>query len=151
MTPVEAEVVQSKLATINENLKLLRPIAKLSFGEYLEQVYHRKAAERLLQTTIEAAVDTNSHLLVGSGFPASADYYQSFMDVAEKLRVFDRAFAEKIAPSTGLRNRLVHEYDELDDAIVFTSIRKTLELYPRYVQAVLLHMQKLAGETESQL
>jgi len=146
VTPADVEVIKRKLVIINEGLELLRPIADMSFGAYLEDVYRRKAAERLLQTVIEAAVDTNVHLLVSAGFPAARDYYRSFIDVAEKLQIFDRAFAEEIAPSAGLRNRLVHEYNKLDDAVVFTSIRDLLRLYPRYVEAVLGYMKKQERE-----
>ncbi len=142
MTPIEIEIIRRKLSSINENLDLLRPLADMSYDEYVREVYQRKAAERLLQTVIEAAIDVNTHLLVGSGLPAPEDYYQSFVDVAQKLKVIEPAFAEELAPSAGLRNRLVHEYEKLDDAVVFTSIGKMLRTYPRYVQAVAQYIQK---------
>ncbi len=143
MNPVDLEVIQRKLTSMSENLELLRPIAELSFRQYQERVYYKKAAERLLQTIIEAAIDINNHLLVGSGFPAAEDSYQSFLDVAQKVGALDLALAEELAPSAGLRNRLVHEYERLDDAIVFTSVRRILDQYPRYMEAVLQYTAAL--------
>jgi len=143
MTDTELDVIYRKLSRINEDLELLRQIARMSFGDYLRQPVYKKASERMLQEVIEAAVDINSHLLVESGFPPPADYHQSFVEVANRLGLFDSEFAMQIAPSTGLRNRLVHEYDKLDDAIVFTSIRQLLELYPRYGQAVVDYLARL--------
>lgn len=142
MTPIELEIIRRKLSSINENLDLLRPLADMSYDEYVKKVYQRKAVERLLQTIIEAAIDVNTHLLVGSGLSAPEDYYQSFIDIAQKLEVIEPAFAEELAPSAGLRNRLVHEYDKLDDAVVFASMKKILTTYPRYVQAVAQYIQK---------
>jgi uncharacterized protein YutE (UPF0331/DUF86 family) len=142
MTPVEIETIRQKLGRILEDLKLLEPIARLSYGQYMEQVYQRKAAERLLQTIIEAAIDVNNHLLVGSGYPPARDYQQSFLDVADKMDVLERDLAMALAPSAGLRNRLVHEYDRVDDAIVFASIGETLRHYPRYAQAVLEYLER---------
>jgi uncharacterized protein YutE (UPF0331/DUF86 family) len=44
--------------------------------------------------------------------------------------------AASLAPSAGLRNRLVHEYDRIDDAIVLSAVEQTLALYPQYVAAI---------------
>lgn len=38
-----------------------------------------------------------------------------------------------IAPSTSIRNRLVHEYEKTDDRIVFASLPKFLVMYRQYV------------------
>ena len=43
---------------------------------------------------------------------------------------------KKLAPSTGLRNRLVLEYEEIDNKIVFESISTTLELYKQYIEEI---------------
>ena len=145
MTAMEIALVQQKLARISEYLRLLKPIAQLSFDEYCAQVYQRKAAERLLQTVIEAAIDINNHLLVGSGFPPADSYHQSFFDLALKVKAIELSLAEELAPSAGLRNRLVREYDQLDDAAVFGSIRRALTSYPRYVQAVQAYLSNLKG------
>jgi uncharacterized protein YutE (UPF0331/DUF86 family) len=41
-----------------------------------------------------------------------------------------------LAPSAGLRNRLVHEYDELDDEIVLAAVGEARLLYAAYARAV---------------
>jgi len=143
VNPVDLDVIQRKLTSMSENLELLQPIAKLSFRQYQEQVYQKKAAERLLQTIIEAAIDINNHLLVGCGFPTAEDSHQSFLDVAQKTGILDLSLAKELAPSAGLRNRLMHEYERLDDAIIFASVRRTLTQYPLYMQAVLQHITAL--------
>ena len=52
------------------------------------------------------------------------------------LGILPRELALSLAPSAGLRNRLVHEYESLDDAKVLASIGALLAQYPHYVQAV---------------
>lgn len=44
--------------------------------------------------------------------------------------------AEQLAPSAGLRNRLVHEYDALNYDLILKAICIAEDLYPRYVQLV---------------
>ena len=44
------------------------------------------------------------------------------------------------APSAGLRNRLVHEYEVIDDAVVIKAVRLAQDLYPQYVAAIERHL-----------
>ena len=140
MSTLDREFVQGKLEHLLKDLELLKPIAAMRIGDYHADVYRQKAAERLLQTVVEAATDINAHLLAAADKPSPQNYFESFIEVSSRLRVFDRRFAQSIAPSTGLRNRIVHEYDELDAAVVFNSIRNLLKLYPRYVRFVTAYL-----------
>ena len=45
-------------------------------------------------------------------------------------------FALKIAPSTGLRNILVHEYEEINDEVVYNSINTCLQYYLEYMNLI---------------
>jgi uncharacterized protein YutE (UPF0331/DUF86 family) len=135
MTQVEIDVLKRKLARMVENLKALKPIGKMSKKKYQEDLYRRKAAERLLQELIEAAIDINLHLISAAGHPVPDDYYQSFITAGE-LKIISADLAKRLAPSAGLRNRLVHEYDEIEDAIILQSVAMAEELYAQYVHEV---------------
>jgi uncharacterized protein YutE (UPF0331/DUF86 family) len=141
MSPVDAAIVRRKLAHIVASLDGLRPIGRLNVEEYRARFYERKAAERLLQEAIEAALDINAHLIaeLGSGIPE--EYYGWFLKIGE-LGIVSPELAGPLAPSAGLRSRLVHEYEALDDTKVLGSIGTLLELYPRYVQAVEAYLTK---------
>ena len=135
MSPVEEEIIRRKLAAIVENLKALEPIARMTRGQYLEDLYKRKATERLLQELIEAAIDINTHIIVQTGQTVPDDYYESFIK-AGSLQIISSDLAEKLAPSAGLRNRLVHEYNGLEHSAVLDAVRKAEELYTEYVRQV---------------
>lgn len=135
MSPVDAAVIRRKLAHIIEALTGLRPLSGLTLDQYRQRLYERKAAERLLQEAIEAALDINAHLIAELGRAVPEDYYGGFLALAE-LGILPDELARQLAPSAGLRNRLVHEYEALDDAKVLASSGTILELYPRFVQAV---------------
>jgi len=135
MTPVDREIVRKKVATIVENLKALEPIMDLSQEEYIGDIYKRKATERLLQELIEAAIDVNTHIIVQTGSVAPDDYYESFIK-AGKLKIISMKLAQKLAPSAGLRNRLVHEYDSLEHSMVLDAVRMAEELYPQYIKDI---------------
>jgi uncharacterized protein YutE (UPF0331/DUF86 family) len=51
-----------------------------------------------------------------------------------------RELAAALAPSAGLRNRLVHEYEAIDDATVIKAVRLAQDLYPQYIAAIEWHL-----------
>ncbi|MCL5966457.1 MAG: DUF86 domain-containing protein [Deltaproteobacteria bacterium] len=135
MSPLEGEVIRRKLVVMVEDLIALEPIRDMTKDEYVSDLYKRKATERLLQEIIEAAIDINTHIIVQSGRAVPDDYYESFLRAGE-LNVISKDLAEKLAPSAGLRNRLVHEYDLLEHSLVLDAVRIAEELYPRYVKEI---------------
>lgn len=135
MSPLEKEVIRRKLAVIAENLNALASIRGMKTQEYVAELYKRKATERLLQELIEAAADVNTHIIVGTGNRAPDDYYESFVRMGE-LRILPVELARRLAPSAGLRNRLVHEYDVLDHSIVLDAAKMAGDLYPEYVRRI---------------
>jgi len=135
MSPLEKEIIRRKMATIVENLKALEPIGNMTLNEYIQGLYERKATERLLQELIEAAIDINTYIVVQTGSKVPDDYYESFIKLGE-INVISLDLAEKLAPSAGLRNRLVHEYDTLEHSMVLDAVRRTQELYPNYIEQI---------------
>ncbi|MBI4588744.1 MAG: DUF86 domain-containing protein [Candidatus Rokubacteria bacterium] len=107
MSPVDAAVIRRKLARILASVDALRPISRLSVEEYRAEL--------------------------GSEVPE--EYYGGFLKIGD-LGIVSPDLARSLAPSAGLRNRLVHEYEAIDDEKVLRSIGTLLELYPRYVQAL---------------
>jgi uncharacterized protein YutE (UPF0331/DUF86 family) len=135
MSPIEIEIIRRKLAVMVENLQALEPIGNMNRDQYVEDLYKRKAAERLLQELIEAAIDINIHLIVQIGHMAPDDYYESFVKAGE-LKIISTDLAEKLAPSAGLRNRLVHEYDRLDHSMVLEAVGMAESLYSEYIKQI---------------
>jgi uncharacterized protein YutE (UPF0331/DUF86 family) len=141
VSPVDVALVRRKLARIAASLDALGPLAQLTLPEYRARLYERKAAERFLQEGIEAALDVNAHLIAELGVEVPDDYYGGFVKLGD-LGVLPRDLALSLAPSAGLRNRLVHEHESLDDAKVLASIRTRLAQYPSYVQAIESYLSK---------
>ncbi|MBI3812687.1 MAG: DUF86 domain-containing protein [Nitrospirae bacterium] len=143
MTPIQPDVLRRKLAVIVQNLKALEPVAKLKVEPYRKDLFRRKGTERLLQELIEAAIDINIHIITQLGQAAPDDYYQSFIKLVE-TEVLPMSLARQLAPSAGLRNRLVHEYDEIDDSIVLKAVVNSQQQYPLYIKAVEDYLKRFA-------
>jgi uncharacterized protein YutE (UPF0331/DUF86 family) len=135
VTPIQPDVLRRKLAVIVQNLKALEPVAKLKVEPYRKDLFRRKGTESLMQELIEAAIDINIHMITQLGQAAPDDYYQSFIKLGE-TEVLPMSLARQLAPSAGLRKRLVHEYDEIDDAIVLQAVAEGQRMYPLYIKAI---------------
>ena len=134
-------MITRKLAVIVRNLGALEEISTLSPTEYREDLIRRKAAERLLQELIEAAIDVNTHMIVELGGMVPDSYHDGFIGLAS-LGVLPLHLAQILAPSAGLRHRLVHEYDAIDDSIVYSAAREAPQLYSAYVREIMEYMKR---------
>lgn len=140
---IDRELVESKLDRIRQYLRELEPYPKMDFDAYLNNNEHYRTVERLLQLLVDAAVEINAHLLMESGQAAPEDYFTSFTRLAT-IGVLDSVFAERIAASTGLRNRLVHDYADVNALTVFESIPDALRDYGAYISRILAFLDRPA-------
>ena len=51
---------------------------------------------------------------------------------------------KRLAPSSGLRNRLVHEYDRLEHSLVLEAVGTADHLYTKYVKQVNDYVSKIS-------
>jgi len=139
---VDPELVIRKLALITRDLNELTKIARKSLGEYLASPTDEVLAERYLERIIGRMIDTNYHLITESGLPPPTDYYDSFTQLS-KLKILTPAFASRIATCAGLRNRIVHEYDEIDPERVHEALQSAVKDIPEYLALIHQHLQGL--------
>ncbi|MBT9172425.1 MAG: hypothetical protein DDT21_00806 [Syntrophomonadaceae bacterium] len=139
---VNRQVAERKLSKLKGYLEELSEYQNLSWDDYLAAFPHRRTVERLIQLIVDVAVDINTHAVVDAKQQPPADSFDSFLRAA-KLGLFPVEFAKKIAPSTGERNIIVHEYEKIDDALVYHSIREALSMYRQYLTFVRDYLEQV--------
>ncbi len=137
---LDTQLVERKLRQMVEYLQDLQRFEPLSLDEYESQRDTQYIVERLLQLVIEVATDVNNHLIRASQQPPATNYYESFM-LAGRYGWIDTSLARELAPSTGLRNALIHEYENIDANLVHQSIAQALTLFPQYIEQVQAHLE----------
>lgn len=137
----DRQLIKKKISLIDQYLKELRPLAKLTIKQFLGDYKIYRTTERNLQLIVDTAVDINNHLIISRRLPPPDDYYQSFVKLGE-LKILPLAFARQIAKSTGLRNRLVHAYENIDLARIFKDLSSDLRDYQKYNQYILKHLNQ---------
>jgi len=141
---VDRELVTRKLLLITKDLDAAAPFATKPVLAVLESQVDQAVVERLLERMIGRMIDVNYHLITESGQPPPPDYHASFLKLAE-LGIVDHEFALRIARCAGLRNRLVHEYEEIDPRKVFESLQAARDDIVTYVRSVESYFDRLSG------
>lgn len=137
MTParVDRDVVLQRLRLIERSLSELEALQGADEARLRAEPLTRAAAERLVQVVVDLAFDVNGHLAVSLLGRAPETGRQSFLDLAE-AGVLSTDLAERLAPSAGLRNVLVHHYVDVRVDVVAAAIGLALDQYRAYVTAV---------------
>ena len=98
--------------------------------------------ERGLIAAASLILDIADHILMGHfGFYANS-YEESLLGLRDKGVISSDLF-DQIKGLGGLRNILVHMYQEIDPALVADSFRKGLHAFPHFAQEILLWLDSL--------
>lgn len=111
------EVLARKLERLATYLADLEPHRGRTGAEIRQDPYE---VERLLELLVQVAVDVLAHLLSEQGItPAS---YRETFEEAGAQGLIPEPLASRLSGAAGLRNVLVHLYEEIDYEIVARSI-----------------------------
>lgn len=132
---IDRELVIRKMLLIAEDLRRLEALAAKRRDEYLASEIDETLAERYLERMIGRMIDVNYHVLTESGEAPPRDYFESFVALA-RIGALPADFAARLAPCAGLRNRIVHAYDDLDPGRVYDALGAALIDFPTYLAAI---------------
>lgn len=142
------EFVRRKLQLVTDDLGHLSRYREIAHDEMVSDFAVLATVERLLERIVMRAIDVNQHVLAEQATGTEPrttrlTYRDSFLMLAD-LGVYPADFAERIAPSAGLRNILVHDYNDADRRLVHAAVGACLDQYPRYVEYVLAYLDASA-------
>jgi len=132
---IDSELVTRKMVLVAEDLRRLEGLAARSREEYLASDVDETLAERYFERMIGRMIDVNYHILTESGEAPPRDYFESFTALS-RIGALPADFATRLAPCAGLRNRIVHAYDDLDPGRVYDALGAALADVPAYLAAI---------------
>ena len=120
MTPSRYRpLLQCKLISLASYLDELDATVPATGTAYAADSTLRRAVERLVQVVVEAAIDAGDLLLAEDGRIVGETGREIF-EALFAAGVIDDSLRRRFAyEHSGLRNRIVHDYDELDNAVVW--------------------------------
>ena len=120
---MENGVIRNKLSRIEEYITKLEGIMPSDFEEYKRDWKTRMIAERILQILIEIVIDSANRLIAIKGWGPTTSSADSIRLLAiKKVISSEEPFLKMIK----FRNFIVHDYDKVDDSIVYSVITRHL-------------------------
>lgn len=129
---VDPDRVRRLLGVLARYRGQLAEFAELPPEEYAEQAL---AARYLVQVSAQTCIDLANHVIASSLWRAPRDFRDAFA-VLEENDVLDAALAARLRALAGLRNRLVHLYEEVDDSLVHRALPEGLRDFDAFGQAI---------------
>lgn len=133
------EVLARKLSRLRKYLSDLSPHAGRSVEVLTEDPYR---VERLLELLVQVAVDIVSHELAERRI-VPGSYRAAFLRAGEE-GLIPADLAASLAEAAGLRNILVHLYEEIDYAIVSESVHLALVQFRRFLDVYVKRLESHA-------
>jgi uncharacterized protein YutE (UPF0331/DUF86 family) len=132
---VNRELVERKISLILQDLENLRDLEKFNLSDYLSDFKNELLAERLLERIIGRMIDINYHIITEQTLSTPADYHGSFIQLG-KLGILNEQETARFVKLAGLRNRLSHEYNGIDETIIFKAVKELVADLPNYIEAI---------------
>lgn len=136
---IDTDLVVRKMNLISADLKEILRLSHMSADEFLKDRYAGVLAERFLERLIGRMIDINFHVITETGNPPPRDYYESFLNLGT-LGILPVELAKQMAGCTGLRNRIAHEYNDLDSSKVHEALGAAARDIPVYLQRIHSHI-----------
>ena len=123
-------VIVKKLAEMEDTLRRLRDYVPTSYEQLVADWGRQKILERALQILIEGMVDIGERLVALSG-AVPCDTAAAVMTKLKQLGVVrdDASYVNMVR----FRNILLHQYEQLDQAIVYGIVTKRLGDFEAFI------------------
>lgn len=140
---LKKKLVKKKIENIKNYLSEMKEIIKLDKDEILEDFRNLKTLERNFQLIVDEMIDINLHFIRELELHTPDDFQSSFIILAEQGKIIPYDFAQKIAPAVGLRNILVHRYEEVSKEYFIEQVKKEYKDFVKYLDIINRYLKKI--------
>lgn len=140
------DTVESILGNLEGYLAKLSALAGYPKDDFLRDFTKVESAKHLLQMSIECCLDIAHHIIAEEGYRTAKDNYDAFVVLNEE-RILPDDFMAVLRQMVSFRNRVVHLYWNVDDAIVYDIVQRNLGDFTTFADHILRFVRKQA-ETE---
>lgn len=139
---IDKSLVKEKLENIGSYVRELEGVIKFSEKEILADYVKLRALERIFQLIVDEMVHLNLHFIAQLSLKGPSDFQSSFEIIAIEGEILPYEFAIKISPIVGLRNRLVHRYEEINGKFFVEQVKKEYKDFAEYINFIKKYIEK---------
>lgn len=138
----DKEKIEKKLMVIERERTLLDDSIEVSYEEFISEdnslMYD--ATLHRLQVALQAVLDVSqyivAHMVLG-------DYSENkkVFDLLEKEGILNSDLAEVLKGAIGVRNILVHQYEDVDPKVIFDILENHLNDFDKFISSIAKFLQ----------
>lgn len=133
---VDKLLIGRKISEMETYLNQIREFSGISVDAYKSDWKTQRIVERTLQMLIELCIDIANHMISDKEMRVPTNYSDSFKVLMEN-KMIGKSLFPKMEKMAKFRNLIVHQYEKIDPAIVVSILRKDIEDFEKYKNAVL--------------
>ena len=133
---VDKTLILRKLAELEELLTQVKEYENVAVEQYQRDWRIQRIVERTLQMMIETCADIAGHIISDRGYRIPTSYSDTFR-VLHENRILKSDLFETMEKMAKFRNIIVHQYDRVDAEIVIGILRKNLNDFLNYKDAII--------------
>ena len=139
--PINKEMIQTELDRIRYFLKKIDHM-QMSKADYLrnEDLQHLLAFR--IQQAIEKCIDVATHIVANEAYETIENARTAF-EVLGKHQVLSPDLAQRIGKAVGMRNIIVHEYDEINYDLLFETYTHHKSDIEAFVGEAIRYLEKV--------
>jgi uncharacterized protein YutE (UPF0331/DUF86 family) len=115
--------INDKIEEIEQYLQEFSDILPADFEEYKSSFEKIAACERYFEKIVESVVDLSFIFIKENNLSPPEDEEGVFKVLFNEEVISERLF-EKLKDAKGMRNFIIHQYEKIDDEIVFDSLKE---------------------------
>jgi uncharacterized protein YutE (UPF0331/DUF86 family)/predicted nucleotidyltransferase len=141
---MDRDLVLRKLAQLAEYLEQLEQIMEVDEVTFARDFRVHRVAERQVELLVECAGKLNTELAQSLAKIPASDYYSSFFSLAA-TGWLDNDTAGRLATLAGLRNRLVHQYEDIRLPKLYQACQESLADWRTYLASLTNRLRQSPG------
>ncbi len=123
---VADDVIQEHLRLLSEYIEDLKSEQGISFQQYQDDKKTRRFVEHTIQIAIECCFDIGHRIIAERRLPLPKERREIF-DVLSDAGIISKESVPALGKMVGFRNRLVHEYEKIENEFTFGILKKNLD------------------------
>ena len=121
----DQEKMAKLVSEFRKSVSRLQKLKELGQKKFLSDPDKIASAKYHFIVVIESSIDMCNHIISRNGYRVPEDYGDTFKVMSEE-GAFDSEFSEELVKMAKFRNRLVHLYWEIDDALIYKILEGNL-------------------------
>ena len=117
--------INEKIEDIENYLDELKEIAPKKLEGYKKDTIKKAACKRYAEKIIEALEDLAFLMINIKKLNYPEEEYEIF-DILEKNEIISQNLKKRLKDAKGMRNRIAHQYGQIDDEIVYRAVKDEL-------------------------